>query len=637
MQAIRNFAILAHVDAGKTTLAERILFNAGEVRHPGNVDDGLATLDYLPEEKERGITIEAGVASYLWKDCWFNILDTPGHIDFGAEVDLALDAVEGAVLVISGTGGVETQTLEAWRKLRSRNVLTLLFINKLDHADSRPDEILLELEELLQVRPLLLNLPYFVDGKISAMFDVATGSFMEHDERGREIPSVQQSKEFPEAGLLRRELVEAASTVDDAILESALANHAVEAGTLLGGLKNLFNKGQFVPCFCGSALRNRGVRQLMTGLGMFLPQAVPKVANLGQVVRIRYARGHGEVALFKAALNRSRSQWPAGFEFRRVRGDLLLPLDHVRSGDLYALQVQGRHLTTGEIIGKHGEHVGWAHGKHIYTPLVQTRLECVHSLQWQQVDAALQVLVRSDPSLRLEREPASGSWILRTVGEVHLDVAVARLRREFQCEIRHGKPQVDRFEILRIPQGPWQNSYTTKTGSLEISLSLITCEDFAPALVWQCPLPTEILQRVCAEACAEFLHGGILGTGPLRRAQVLLHSWQAQGTILPGLAKKCLSDGLRLHVQPDHICSMEPWVQLQIYCPDEHVGVVLGDLQSRGAEIGEWTGDGKFCKIFALAPLEKVFGYSIIVRSISKGTASYALRYERHREVASGR
>ena len=179
MRPIRNIAILAHVDAGKTTLSERILFTAGEVRLPGNVEDGLATMDYLPEERKRGITIESGIAHFEWRGIWFNFIDTPGHVDFGAEVDMALSAVDGVVLVISAIDGVETQTLSAWKKLREKGIRTLIFINKLDSSSASLDDTLIAIEEHLGVRRVLLSCPEFSSGSnergILAEWDVVSG------------------------------------------------------------------------------------------------------------------------------------------------------------------------------------------------------------------------------------------------------------------------------------------------------------------------------------------------------------------------------------------------------------------------------------------------------------------------------
>lgn len=308
MQSIRNIAILAHVDAGKTTLSERILFAAGEVRRPGKVEEGLATMDYLPEEKERGITIESGVAHFEWKNTWFNFIDTPGHVDFGAEVDMALTAVEGAVLVVSAASGVETQTVAAFKKLREAGVPTILFVNKLDNPDYSLDETLINIEEILGVRPVLMTIPEYKDGQMCSIQDVLSKSRLVHDENGEEIVAdgssvlsyserstsheVEESSEV----LLQKHYKEAcefASNFDDEVLEMALENKPVPPKVLLRGLKGLAASDDYALCYAGSAMAGFGVRSLLTALTFFLPE-VPKFpeGNLGQVIRLRHFIRH---------------------------------------------------------------------------------------------------------------------------------------------------------------------------------------------------------------------------------------------------------------------------------------------------------------------------------------------------------
>ena len=259
-QPIRNIAILAHVDAGKTTLSERILFAAGEIHRPGRVEDGLATMDYMPEEKERGITIESGVAHFEWKNTWFNFIDTPGHVDFGAEVDMALTAVEGAVLVVSAASGVETQTLASFRKLRESRVRTILFVNKLDNPDYSLDETLINIEETLGVRPVLMSVPQFKNGKMCAMLDVLSQSRLVHSESGAEVLDdgwESDAGAAEERALLKKyydEAVEFASNFDDEILSLALESKPVPPKMLLRGLKSLAASDEYVICYAGSAL-----------------------------------------------------------------------------------------------------------------------------------------------------------------------------------------------------------------------------------------------------------------------------------------------------------------------------------------------------------------------------------------------
>ena len=332
-QPVRNIAILAHVDAGKTTLSERILFAAGEVRRPGKVEEGLATMDYMPEEKERGITIESGVAHFEWKNTWFNFIDTPGHVDFGAEVDTALTAVEGAVLVVSAASGVETQTVAAFRKLREAGVRTILFVNKLDNPDYSLDETLINIEEVLGVRPVLMTLPEYKGGRMSGVLDVLSKSRLIHSDTGEEVvdDSWPQSGEVSDSSEKIKkhyaEAVEFASNFDDEVLQLALEGKPVPPKTLLRGLKELAKNKDYALCYAGSAIEGFGVRSLTTALSFFLPD-VPEFADneLGQVIRLRHFKGVGEISLFRSHTNMERKEWPAGFEFSRLKANLLQPV-----------------------------------------------------------------------------------------------------------------------------------------------------------------------------------------------------------------------------------------------------------------------------------------------------------------------
>ena len=396
-QSVRNIAILAHVDAGKTTLSERILFTAGEVRRPGKVEEGLATMDYMPEEKERGITIESGVAHFEWKNTWFNFIDTPGHVDFGAEVDMALTAVEGAVLVVSAASGVETQTVAAYRKLREAGVRTILFVNKLDNPDYSLDETLINIEEVLGVRPVLMTLPEYRDGRMTGVLDVLSQSRLSHSESGSEEiddgwnvddgwdNSAELKKHYAEA-------VEFASSFDDEVLKLAMEGKRVPPKLLLRGLRELVKSDDYALCYAGSAMEGYGVRSLITALTFFLPEP-PEFAEgeLGQVIRLR----------------------PAGFEFSRLKANLLQPVDEIRAGDIYAMRTPFE-TELGQIIYMDGlchpersvaeskdsdqssscrSPLGQEHPldhtpsiRDKYKPLLQTRVECLGAEDYAHVD-----------------------------------------------------------------------------------------------------------------------------------------------------------------------------------------------------------------------------------------------------------
>ena len=663
-QPIRNIAILAHVDAGKTTLSERILFAAGEIHRPGKVEDGLATMDYMPEEKERGITIESGVAHFEWKNTWFNFIDTPGHVDFGAEVDMALTAVEGAVLVVSAASGVETQTVAAFRKLRESRVRTILFVNKLDNPDYSLDETLINIEETLGVRPLLMSVPQFKNGKMCGMLDVLSQSRLVHSESGAEVLDdgwESDANAAEDRALLKKyyaEAVEFASNFDDEILTLALDNKPVPPKMLLRGLKALAASNDYVICYAGSALEGLGVRSLVTALSFFLPEVPTFDENeLGQVVRLRHFRGVGEISLFRSHIDLMRRDWPTGFEFSRLKANMLLPVDEIRSGDIYAMR-SPFETELGQVIrlDAHGnvldecaalrqgsgtlchpeersdEGSSALHGTSVgerYLPLLQTRVECVRFEDYAHVERSLSVLARMDPSFRVQHDLDGGFWYLHTVGEVQLEVLLERLQREFGCEVRAGKPEVRWQERLCRNVGPVENTFQIGPHKISISISASPLDgdahDIRLSAEFMEKAPREILAGV-RSALLESTEVGVLGKGPLVGVCFEVHRFEWTEGALPPMIKKCCADAVAKLVKPADVQLYEPVMELSLECPVNFAGLVTGDIQARDGRVKEIGGDGRIHFLKAEIPLRRIFGYATGVRSISKGTAVYSLK-----------
>ena len=664
-QPIRNIAILAHVDAGKTTLSERILFTAGEVRRPGKVEEGLATMDYMPEEKERGITIESGVAHFEWKNTWFNFIDTPGHVDFGAEVDMALTAVEGAVLVVSAASGVETQTVAAFRKLREAGVPTILFVNKLDNPDYVLDDTLINIEEQLGVRPVLMTLPQFEGGKMSAVLDVLSQSRLVHSESGEE--AVDEGWNVDDGWDGSRELkkhyaeaCEFASNFDDEILKLAMEGKAVAPKILLRGLRKLVKSDEYALCYAGSALEGFGVRSLITALSFFLPE-VPRfgINELGQVIRLRHFKGVGEISLFRSHTDMERKEWPAGFEFSRLKANLLLPVDEIRAGDIYAMRTPFE-TELGQIIYLDGQcHPELYETKNFssqvelcplgrsvaeskdpdplhpdtsirdnYRPLLQTRVECLGSDDYHHVEKSLNTLSRMDPSFRVQKDDG-GFWYLHTVGEVQLDVLLARLKREFGCEVKAGSPEVRWQERLCRNVGPVENTFQLGPHKNSIKLSATPLEgdahDIRLSAEFLETAPREILAGV-RSALLESTEIGVLGKGALVGVRFEVHEFTWTEGALPPMIKKACADAVTKLIKPADVELYEPVMELSLECPVNFAGLVTGDIQARDGKVKEIGGDGKTHFLKADIPLRKIFGYATGVRSISKGTALYSMK-----------
>ena len=660
-QPVRNIAILAHVDAGKTTLSERILFTAGEVRRPGRVEEGLATMDYLPEEKDRGITIESGVAHFEWKDTWFNFIDTPGHVDFGAEVDTALTAVEGAILVVSAASGVETQTVAAFKKLREAGVRTILFVNKLDNPDYSLDETLINIEEVLGVRPVLMTLPEYRDGKMTGVLDVLSKSRLEHSATGEEVVDEGWNVDdgWDQAHDLKKhyaEEVEFASNFDDEILKLAMEGKPVPAKILLRGLKALAASDDYALCYAGSAMEGFGVRSLTTALTFFLPE-VPAFDKdeLGQVIRLRYFKGVGEISIFRSHTDLERKAWPAGFEFSRLKANLLVPVNEIRSGDIYAMRTPFE-TELGEVIylderretrDERSEARGTNPEPRIssleprtslrdkYQPLLQTRVECLGSEDFLHVDKSLNMLGRMDPSFRVQRDDG-GFWYLHTVGEVQLDVLLSRLKREFGCEVKAGSPEVRWQERLCREVGPVENSFQLGPHKISIKLSATPLEgdahDIRLSAEFLETAPREILAGV-RSALLESAEVGILGKGALVGVRFEVHEFTWTEGALPPMIKKACADAVTKLIKPADVELYEPIMELSLECPVNFAGLVTGDIQARDGKVKEIGGDGKTHFLKAEVPLRKIFGYATGVRSISKGTALYSMKLLGYRPI----
>lgn len=634
---------MAHVDAGKTTLSERILFAAGEVRRPGRVEDGLATMDYMPEEKERGITIESGVAHFEWKDSWFNFIDTPGHVDFGAEVDMALSAVEGAVLVVSAASGVETQTIAAFKKLREAGVRTILFVNKLDNPDYSLDDTLINIEEILGVRPVLMTLPQYENGRMTGVLDVLSQCRLTHSDTGEEV--VDDGWNVDDGWDGSRELkqhyaeaVEFASNFDDEVLKLAMDGKRVPPKMLLRALKSLANSDDYALCYAGSAMEGFGVRSLVTALTFFLPD-VPEFneGELGQVIRLRHFKGVGEISLFRSHTDMERKAWPAGFEFSRLKANLLQPVDEIRAGDIYAMRTPFE-TELGQIIYSDGSGVNPEPGtlnlepqssiRDKYQPLLQTRVECLGSEDYHHVEKSLNTLSRMDPSFRVQKDDG-GFWYLHTVGEVQLDVLLARLKREFGCEVRAGSPEVRWQERLCRDVGPVENTFQLGPHKISIKLSATPLDSDAHDIRLSAEFletaPREILAGV-RSALLESTEVGILGKGALVGVCFEVHEFTWTEGALPPMIKKACADAVTKLIKPADVQLYEPIMELSLECPVNFAGLVTGDIQARDGKVKEIGGDGKTHFLKADIPLRKIFGYATGVRSISKGTALYSMK-----------
>ena len=628
----RNIAILAHVDAGKTTVSERLLYFSDSIPGMGEVDEGLATMDYLGEEKKRGITIEAGIASYDWKGAHVTFVDTPGHVDFGVEVDFALRSVEGVVLVISGLSGIESQTLAAWEKIQQNGNQPLLFINKLDLPGADHAKALEQIRILFQVRPVVLNFPVYHNGKVHGVVDVIHQLALF---RSAENPRQLIKGEIPAAyreeyERYRHELVDFASQYHDGVLEAYLKSDEIDSATLLAGARSGFTARNGVPVFMGSALKNVGMRQLLNGINQLLPSPVIPInadEALGFVLKIRWYSGIGRIYLVKLFSVDATRRKLANAKFFKVFAEHLEEIDDAEPGDIVAIQADGTYAMGQALHSSDDENAS----RKGYRPLLQARIELVNAEDFPRVDQILRQLADVDPSIHIEPDPATGGWILRAVGELQLDVFCRRLQTEHECDIRVGAPSV---HYLEKPNHACEGLVNEASGfGAETRIALDVAQNsngdenhilFPPGVQ---PIEEEVIRDCFAAFCSQGVHG----QGEVTGLRVEIREFRGSVRPVPSpLLAKAFSDCLKLGLNYSDFDVFEPIMRLEIIVPEEYCGAVLSDLASRGGVIRKIDTDGRNSIIFLEIPLENTFGYTTLLRSLSKGLGVFVLTYEKH-------
>jgi elongation factor G len=629
----RNIAILAHVDAGKTTVSERLLYFSDTIAGLGEVDEGLATMDYLEEEKKRGITIEAGIASYTWKGTRVTFVDTPGHVDFGVEVDFALRAVEGVVLVLSGVSGIESQSLEAWEKIRENKNAPLLFINKLDQDTSNWHRVLSQVQVLFGVKPLVLTFPIYdgdkIDGVVDVVHELALYRSVEHPRKLIKGSIPERHREDYER--YRKELIDITSQFSDAVMNGFLSGEEISSEALLGGVRAALASGAFVPVLMGAALKNVGLRQLMNAINQLLPPPqVPADADsaLGLVIKVRFYPSIGRIYLAKL-FSPDALRKLAGAKFYRVFAESLEPLHEAQAGDIVAIQTD-RRFVVGQLLGKEGRSEATSHKG--YRPLLQSRLEPMHAEDWGKLDAVLKQMADAEPSIAIGPDHATGGWLLRTVGELQLDVFTRRLKQEHGCDVRVGLPQVRYEERLKAPLADIEGSAKAFGASLSIKLKAqILAEGEGNRLDIAVENLPDTYREIFESAFESFCMRGVCGYGAVHRLGLTLTSLTGDMTPLPPpLLAKCLTDTLEIHLICEKFEVFEPIMRLEIIVPDEFCGAVLEDLASRGGAIRKMDSDGSNSVILLEIPLANTFGYTTLLRSLSRGLGVFVLTYEKH-------
>ena len=668
----RNIGIAAHIDAGKTTTTERILFYTGRVHRMGEVDEGAATMDWMAQEQERGITITAAATTCLWRDHHINIIDTPGHVDFTVEVERSLRVLDGVIAIFCGVAGVQPQSETVWRQANKYGVPRIAYVNKMDRTGADFHRVIHAMRERLGCRAVAVQLPLGQEAEFAGVVDlIRMKAIVYLDEQGREF----REDPVPEAMLplvrrFREAMVEAAAETDENLMHKYLAGEELTEEEIRAGLRRGTIRYRMVPVLCGASYRNKGVQPLLDAVVDYLPSPieVPPIQGkdpvTGETVARRAGTDESLAALaFKVAVDRNVGQlvYVRVYSGRLGRGGTVYnSAKHVtqRVGRLLRMHANRReHLdeaVAGDIVAAIGldktttgdtlcderapillERIQFP------APVISVAMEPETRPEEIKLIEALAALSGEDPTFRFHTDQESGQIIISGMGELHLEIVTDRLRREFQVHAHVGRPQVAYRETVRGAASA-EGSYIRQTGghgqygrvTLEVEPretgSGLIFEDATRGGV----IPKEFIPAVEAgarEACTS----GILGGYPVVDITIRMTGGGAHEVDSSDMAfKLAASEALREALRRAGPVLLEPVMRMEVVCPEERMGDVLSDLNARRAHVtGIAASPGGTETIGALIPLATAFGYATALRNLTQGRGTYTMEPSHYAEV----
>jgi elongation factor G len=675
LTSIRNIGIIAHIDAGKTTTTERILYYTGTIHRMGDVDKGSTTTDYLEEERERGITIVAAAITCRWKDTTINIIDTPGHVDFTAEVERSLRVLDGAVVVFSAVEGVEAQSETVWRQAAKYQVPRLCFINKMDRIGADFERVYDEIAERLESHPVPVLYPIGAGpegtmGEFKGLIDLITMRALFY--KTEDLGSTVTESDIPEdmrdsAQRWRDKMLDALSRFDSAFEEAYMAHleGAELAETqIVAALRRATLTGRVQPVLCGSSFKYVGVQRLLDAVTAYLPSPPDRPPIVGHHPRkgTEIVRGpdpdapfcglvfkitndaHGDlsfVRIYSGALKAGTRVYNPGKDKKEIcsrlyhiRADDREKVDEAHAGDIVGV-VGLKDSVTGDTLCD-ASHAILLEKIEFPETVISMSIEPVSSADKGKLSDTLAALAREDPTFTYKVNEETGQTLISGMGELHLEILKNRMIRDFNLKVHVGRPRVSYRETIKRAVKRVQGTCIRQTGGsglfakVTIDLEPEVQPKGAPVLRFVNTLkggviPSEFIPAIEAGLREEAKSGGRTGF-PLVDLKVTLVDGQHHDVDSNDLAFRfAAADALRKAVHDAGAVLLEPIMKLEVVTPEEYFGSVSADLSQRRAEITHTFDRGKLRVIEARAPLEKMFGYSTAVRSLSQGRASYSM------------
>ena len=678
IERYRNIGIMAHIDAGKTTTTERVLFYTGVSHKIGEVHDGAAVMDWMEQEQERGITITSAATTCFWKgmekqfdEHRINIIDTPGHVDFTIEVERSLRVLDGAVTVLCSVGGVEPQTETVWRQGDKYNVPRMIFVNKMDRAGADFLRVVEQVKERLGANPVPVQLPIGAEENFEGVIDLVRMKAIYWDEANmgtsfelRDIADDMQE----EAAEWREKMVEAAAEADESLLDKFLEDGELSEDEIRRGLRARTLSGEIVVAMCGSAFKNKGVQAMLDAVIDFMPSPVDVPAVTGILEdESEGERGPDDNLPFAAlAFKIATDPFVGNLTFFRVYSGVLNSGDtiynpvkskkerigrilqmhsndrkeikEVRAGDI-AAAVGLKDVTTGDTLCDLKK-VITLERMDFPDPVISVAVEPKTKPDQEKMGVALQKLAKEDPSFRVHTDEESGQTIISGMGELHLDIIVDRMRREFKVDANIGKPQVAYRETIRATveqEGKFvrQSGGRGQYGHVYIKLEPMepgSGYEFVNAIVGGV-VPREYIPAV-DKGVKEQMENGVVGGYPVVDVKVTLYDGSYHDVDSSEMAFKIAgSMAFREGASNARPVLLEPIMKVEVVTPEDYMGDVMGDLnRRRGLPQGmEESASGKIIR--AEVPLAEMFGYATDLRSMSQGRAVYSMEFEKYNEV----
>ena len=673
LQDTRNFGIIAHIDAGKTTVSERVLFYTGKKHKIGEVHEGEATMDWMEQEQERGITITAAATTCFWKGKRLNLIDTPGHIDFTIEVQRSLRVLDGAVVVFDGVAGVEPQSETVWRQADKHNVPRLCFINKLDRMGADFYKDVASIHERLTKHAVAIQLPIGTEDNFKGIIDlVRMKTEMYLDEMGQKIEEAEIPAEMMDkAKEYRNMMIEAVAENDEALMNKYLAGGELSVEELKAGIRKATIAGQINPILCGSALKNKGVQFLLDAIVEYLPNPLDIPPAVGHPIddpdTVIDVHASDEEPFAALAFKVMSDPFVGKLVFFRVYSGHLAAGSYVinaktgereRIGRIVRMHANDREdvsdVYAGEIAAAVGLKATFT-GHTLYDekrplvlesivipePVISVAIEPKTKVDQEKMGVAMQKLAEEDPSFRVRTDEETLQTIISGMGELHLEIIVDRMKREFKVEANVGKPQVAYKEAVRNRVEDIEGKYIRQSGGRgQYGHCVINLEpnergkgyEFVDSIKGGV-IPREFIQPI-NKGIQEAMLRGVLAGYPLLDVKVELtdgsyhdvDSSEAAFKIAGSFAfqEACKKAGLYL---------LEPVMKVEVVVPEQFMGDVIGDLNAKRGQIQD-MGERMGARIVnAMVPLSEMFGYSTDLRSMTQGRASYSMEFAQYGEV----